>query len=171
MVLEFCRQIFEKSLSIKVNRSPSSVNRVVPCERTDRRRDGHDEANSRFSQLCERTWQWQSQYELWHDSWNNLQAFDQKAKEIWEGLLNSWRILNCNVHNWPEFSNCGMDRTMMMRVIFLYIWGVLIFMIIVLFPAATLPRLWAVRHGKWMSCRPCYYYWPPPSACLLLPCT
>jgi len=29
---------------------PSSGSRVVPCGRTDR----HDEANSRFSQFCER---------------------------------------------------------------------------------------------------------------------
>jgi hypothetical protein len=171
MVLQFCRQLFEKSLNIKVNENRSSVSRVVPRGRTDRRRDGHDEANSHFSQLCESTGQWQSQYELWHDSWNNLQTIDHKAKEMWEGLLSSWRILNYNVHNWPEFSNCGMDRAMITGVILLYIWGALIFMIIVLFPAATPPRLWAVRHGKWMSCRSCHYYCPPLSARLLLPCT
>jgi hypothetical protein len=134
MIPEFCRQIFEKSFNIKVNGNPSSVSRVVPCGRTNRRRDGHDEANSHFSQLCERTWQWQSQYELQHNSLNNLQTIDQKAKEIWEGLLNSWRILNCNVHYWPEFTNCGIDRAMIMGVILLYIWGSLFLLLLFYFP-------------------------------------
>ena len=50
MKLEFSRQIFEKSSNIKFHETPSSGSRVVPCVRTDR----HDEANSSFSQFCER---------------------------------------------------------------------------------------------------------------------
>ena len=43
--LEFSRQIFEKYSNIKFHKKPSSGSRDVPC----RRKDGHDEANSRFS--------------------------------------------------------------------------------------------------------------------------
>jgi hypothetical protein len=49
MELEFSVQIFEKSPNIKFHQNPSSESRVVPFELTG----GHDEANSRFSQLCE----------------------------------------------------------------------------------------------------------------------
>ena len=35
---------------LKFHENPSSGSRVVPCGQTDR----HDEANSRFSQFCER---------------------------------------------------------------------------------------------------------------------
>jgi hypothetical protein len=50
MKLEYSRQIFEKYANIKFHENPSSWSRVVPCGETDR----HDEANSRFSQFCER---------------------------------------------------------------------------------------------------------------------
>jgi len=50
MKLEFSRQIFKKSSNIKFHVNPSSRSRVVPCRQTDR----HGEANSRFSQFCER---------------------------------------------------------------------------------------------------------------------
>jgi len=46
--------MFEKSLNIKFHEKPSSDILVVPCGRTDGRTDGHDEANIRFSQCCER---------------------------------------------------------------------------------------------------------------------
>ena len=51
MKLEFSRQIFEK---LKYQVSPKSV-QWGPSRLTDRQTDGHDEANSRFSQFCERT--------------------------------------------------------------------------------------------------------------------
>jgi len=50
MGLEFSRQFFEKYWNFKFHKNLSSGSRVVPCGRTDR----HDEANSRFSQFCER---------------------------------------------------------------------------------------------------------------------
>jgi hypothetical protein len=50
---EFYLQIFEKFLNIKFHENPSSGRRSVPCGQTDRRTDGHGEANSRFSQFCE----------------------------------------------------------------------------------------------------------------------
>jgi hypothetical protein len=50
MKLEFSQQIFEKSSNNKFHQYPSSESRVVPCGWTDR----YDEANSRFSQFCER---------------------------------------------------------------------------------------------------------------------
>ena len=48
--LEFSRQIFEKYSNIKFHKNPSSGSRVVPRGQTDRQ----DEANSHFSQFCER---------------------------------------------------------------------------------------------------------------------
>ena len=51
MELELLGHIFEESLNImKFHENPSSGSRVVPCGQTDRQ----DEANSRFSQFCER---------------------------------------------------------------------------------------------------------------------
>ena len=47
--LEFSRQISEKISNIKFHQNPPSGSRVL-CRRTDK----HDEANSRFSQFCER---------------------------------------------------------------------------------------------------------------------
>jgi hypothetical protein len=44
----------KKSSNVKFHENPSSRSRVVPCGRAGRRTDGHDEANSRFSQFCER---------------------------------------------------------------------------------------------------------------------
>jgi hypothetical protein len=54
MEVEFSLQIFEKYSNIEFRENPSSGSRIVPCEGTDRRRDGHDEAHSRFLQFCER---------------------------------------------------------------------------------------------------------------------
>ena len=53
MKLEFSLKIFEKVSNIKLHQDPSSRNRVVPCGQTDGQMEGHDEANSRFSQFCE----------------------------------------------------------------------------------------------------------------------
>ena len=51
--VEFSLLIFEEYSHVKFNENPSSVSRVVLCGRTegetDRRREKHDEANSRFS--------------------------------------------------------------------------------------------------------------------------
>jgi len=63
MILEFSRQIFEKSSNMKFHENSSSGSGVVPCGRTDR----HDEANSCFSQFCER-------------SKNSLRDFVQKLR-------------------------------------------------------------------------------------------
>ena len=46
----FYVQFFEKYSDIEIHEYPSNGSRVVPCGRTD----GHDEANSRFSQFRER---------------------------------------------------------------------------------------------------------------------
>jgi hypothetical protein len=56
MQLEFSRQIYEKSSSVKLHEYKSSGSRAVPCGRTRQtdRRTIHDEANSRFSQFCEK---------------------------------------------------------------------------------------------------------------------
>ena len=50
MKVEFSRQILENT-HIKFNENPFSGSHIVPCGRTD----GHDEADSRYSQFCERT--------------------------------------------------------------------------------------------------------------------
>ena len=52
--LGFSRQILEKFTKINFHENPSIGTRVVLCERTDEQMDKRDEANSRFSQFCER---------------------------------------------------------------------------------------------------------------------
>jgi hypothetical protein len=56
--LKFFRQTFEKSSYIKIHEIQSCGSRVVPCRerdgRMDRRTDKHKEANSGFSQFCEK---------------------------------------------------------------------------------------------------------------------
>ena len=49
MKFELSQRIFEKYSNIKFHDNPFRGSRVVPYGRTD----GHDEANSRFSQFCE----------------------------------------------------------------------------------------------------------------------
>ena len=76
MNLEFCRHFFEKEAQIS-----SFINiRLVGAElshadgRTDRRTNGHEEANDRFSQFCESAKQeeptllkWGLKYDLYHE--------------------------------------------------------------------------------------------------------
>jgi hypothetical protein len=50
MELGSSEQILEKYSYTKFHENPSNDSRVVPCGRTD----GHDEANNRISQFCER---------------------------------------------------------------------------------------------------------------------
>jgi hypothetical protein len=50
MKLEFSRQFLKKSYNIKFYENPSSGSRVVQLGR----KEGRDEANSRFSKFCER---------------------------------------------------------------------------------------------------------------------
>jgi len=45
---------FSKNTHIKFHENPCSGSRVVPRGRMDGLADGHDEANSRFSQFYER---------------------------------------------------------------------------------------------------------------------
>jgi hypothetical protein len=52
--LEFSSRIFGKSSNMKFHENPFSGSRIVTCGWTDR----HDEANSRFLQLCERALKW-----------------------------------------------------------------------------------------------------------------
>ena len=49
-------QFFEKYSNIEFQKNPSNGSRDAPCGQ-DRRMDGHDEANSRFPQFCERALQ------------------------------------------------------------------------------------------------------------------
>jgi hypothetical protein len=58
--LEPSRQLFGNSLNTKFHQNPSSGSEVVPRRRTE----GHDEANSRFSQFCKRA----QKYELLHNT-------------------------------------------------------------------------------------------------------
>jgi len=55
MKLEVYRQILEKNSGIKFHNSSSTGSRVVQCWPMDRQTDLPEEANSRFSQLCEKT--------------------------------------------------------------------------------------------------------------------
>jgi len=51
----FSRHILEKkNRAFKYRKRPSCGSRVLPCSWVDRRTDRHDEADSRFSQFCER---------------------------------------------------------------------------------------------------------------------
>jgi hypothetical protein len=54
MDIKFPLEIIERYYNTKFLENPSSGSRVVPCGRRDRQKDRHDEANSRFSQFCER---------------------------------------------------------------------------------------------------------------------
>jgi len=59
MKLEFPRQIFEQSSNIKYMKIRSVGTELFHADvrtdgRTDGRSDTHDEANSRYSQFCER---------------------------------------------------------------------------------------------------------------------
>jgi hypothetical protein len=54
MKLELSEQILEKVPNIKFRQNPSIGSRVVPCGEMDGRTDGHNEANSRFSQFFQR---------------------------------------------------------------------------------------------------------------------
>ena len=53
---EFSGQIFEKYSNIKSHENSSIERRIVTCMRADERtgRQRQDEANSRFSQFCEK---------------------------------------------------------------------------------------------------------------------
>jgi hypothetical protein len=56
MKVEFSLQILEKYSNIKFHENPFSGSWVVPRGRMDRQTGSkHDEANSRLSQICERT--------------------------------------------------------------------------------------------------------------------
>jgi len=54
MKLEIFGLIFEKYSNIKFDENPSGGSRDVPCGWSDKQTDRHDEANSSFSQFCER---------------------------------------------------------------------------------------------------------------------
>jgi hypothetical protein len=56
MTLEFSRQMFEKYTNMKFKENPFIESWFFSFARTDRRTDGqrHEEANSRFSQFCEK---------------------------------------------------------------------------------------------------------------------
>jgi hypothetical protein len=54
MKIEFSRKIFEKYSDIKFHENLSGGNRVVPTRETGGQTDKHDDANSRFSQFCEK---------------------------------------------------------------------------------------------------------------------
>jgi hypothetical protein len=55
MQLEFSQQIFEKYSNIEFNENPSSGSWLFHADgRVDIRKDSHYEADSRFSQFCER---------------------------------------------------------------------------------------------------------------------
>jgi len=53
MKIKFSLDIFEKYSNIKFHEYPSRGSRVIPCGQADRRTDGNDETNSRFSQFCD----------------------------------------------------------------------------------------------------------------------
>jgi len=49
MDIDLSGKIFEKYSNIKIHANPSSGSRVVPCRRTDRQIERHEEVNNRFS--------------------------------------------------------------------------------------------------------------------------
>jgi hypothetical protein len=72
------RQIFDKKiLNIKFHENPS-IWRRIGSMRTYERTDRHDEANSRFSQFCERSKEllifkfWLSSYKMFNTSANSI---------------------------------------------------------------------------------------------------
>jgi hypothetical protein len=55
MKLEISLQMFEKYSNFKIQENPFSGSRIVPCRRTEREADRHDESNSYFLQSGEHT--------------------------------------------------------------------------------------------------------------------
>jgi len=53
MKLEFSREIFEKFSNDRYHENSFRGSRIVPCGQKNGRTDGHDVANSRFSQFRE----------------------------------------------------------------------------------------------------------------------
>ena len=51
---EVSRKIFLKIIKHKIWWIPAQCSRAIPCQPTSRRTDRHEEANSHFSQFCER---------------------------------------------------------------------------------------------------------------------
>ena len=51
--IEISLQMFEKYSDFKIPENPSSGSRVVPCGRTERETDRHDECNSHFLRFGE----------------------------------------------------------------------------------------------------------------------
>jgi len=84
--LDFSRQIFEKYSNIKYNWNPSSGSRVVPCGQTD----GHDEADSRFSQFAERAYK-QASAEALSNTSNIQRTIQISTLNSWTDLTFSWR--------------------------------------------------------------------------------
>ena len=87
MKLEFYRQIFEKSSNIKFHENPSSGRRVVPYGQTDRR----DEANSRFSQFCERASKGTTRSLLWIGTSKLLENWNRYSSRTAYCSM-SWRV-------------------------------------------------------------------------------
>jgi hypothetical protein len=84
MKLEFSREIFEKVSNIKIHKNPSSGSRVVPCGQTD----GHDEANSRLLQFCERASEYEPCYWLALPTTAGKRLFPCKVRNFFTmGLL------------------------------------------------------------------------------------
>jgi len=82
----FSKHIFGKYTNIKFNENPFIGRRVVPCRQTDRQ----DEANIRFSQICERAW--------------NLVCYFRSSVRIRDQLFDivtSW-ISSGSPAEWPE---------------------------------------------------------------------
>jgi hypothetical protein len=54
MKFEFSREVLEKYSNIKFHKNLSVGTELFPSGKKDGHPDRHDEANSRFSQFCER---------------------------------------------------------------------------------------------------------------------
>jgi len=94
---------FQKYWNIKFHINPSVGSRVLPRGRTDTksdgRKDGHDEGNSRFSQFCEHAYKC---FEIWFcispqvKVWRHIFSYSQSLDNFWGSFLKSGRTKYIN---------------------------------------------------------------------------
>ena len=101
MEFEFSLQIVEKYSNIKFHENPSSGSWVVPRGHSGGQTERHDEANSRFSQFCERAWKWDN-------TLKNPMKNDQLVHPSVDGIvILLWTFKG--TFSWYRMYSCGLE--------------------------------------------------------------
>ena len=96
----FSTDFRKKSSNIKFHENPSSGCRVVPCGRAD----GHDEANSHFSQVCERAFKKRER--------KKIVPFKKNGEILVRGRINRHVKPKKSLIQWLKCSECILHRTL-----------------------------------------------------------